>query len=63
MKGATMKSAAPCGRVIGLSVALALTAVPAFAQEVDHAAMGHAPPQTGDVDHAATGHQADRPTG
>ena len=56
MKGATVKSAAPCGRVLGLSVALALTAVPAFAQEVDHAAMGHAPPQAGDVDHAAMGH-------
>lgn len=56
MKFATVKSTMPCGRVLGLSIALALTAAPAFAQEVDHAAMGHAPPPTEEVDHAAMGH-------
>ena len=60
MKPATMGSTALHRRVLGLSIALALTAAPAFAQEVDHAAMGHAPP-TEEVDHAAIGHHKTAP--
>ncbi|MGH8073559.1 MAG: copper resistance protein B, partial [Lysobacter sp.] len=60
MKLATMGSTALHGRVLGLSIALALTAASAFAQEVDHAAMGHAPP-TEEVDHAAMGHHTTTP--
>ncbi|MGQ4583597.1 copper resistance protein B [Lysobacter sp. F60174L2] len=61
MKLATTGSTALHGRVLCQSIALALTAMPAFAQEVDHAAMGHAPPPTEEVDHAAMGHHATPP--
>ncbi|MGQ4659335.1 copper resistance protein B [Lysobacter sp. F6437] len=63
MKLATMVPTALHGRVLCLPIALALTAAPAFAQEVDHAAMGHAPPPTEEVDHAAMGHHETPPTG
>lgn len=52
-----MRATVPRSRVLGLSIVLALTAAPALAQEVDHAAMGHhATPPTEEIDHAAMGH-------